>query len=188
MPTPGITTKAECAVSSITGTGSGLAITLLNSGNVLNFSINSVAYYKCTVVAWDTIGGGIGWTIDFGAKMGATASTTVIIGSPTWTKTFDTGSAPMAISNPTAGTTFGGISITGTPTAVKATYGGKCTMTKSTRVLACDFAPPYVLTIDIRALTALPLHIMNFPNSPKIGAPVFMANSLAACVTPPQPI
>lgn len=131
--TPGSGVPAEATLAISGGGGSSAAASLVVSGNTLNFAINSAIYVSCKISAWDTVGDAKGWTIDFGARMGATASTTAIIGSPTWTVTFDTGSAPLALSNPTADTTLGGIIITGTPTAVTASYGGKCSMTKSTR-------------------------------------------------------
>jgi hypothetical protein len=132
--TPGTSCAAEATAAVSGGGGSGATVGLGIAGNTLNFPISSTVYVSCKIAAWDTAGDGIGWTIDFGATMGATASTTAIVGSPSWTKTFDTGSAPMAISAPTADTTFGAINITGIPTSVTASYGGKCTMTGSRKL------------------------------------------------------
>ena len=132
---PGTSVPAE-ATASVTGPGTGGAIALTMAGNTMNFGINSAVDCEARVVMRSTTGEAICWSCSFGARMGATASTTAIIGSPAWTQVWATAGAPAAIgiSPPTADTTLGAINITVTPTSLTWSGGGRVSMTKSSRV------------------------------------------------------
>jgi hypothetical protein len=77
VATRGGAVKAECAISSITGTGSGATGGLVVAGNTLNFAINSSIGADCTLTAFDGTDS-VTWKSVFTATMGATASTTAI--------------------------------------------------------------------------------------------------------------
>jgi len=131
--TAGSACKAEATVAPATGSA---AAKLLIAGNTLNLPINSTNLIQCSVSANDTGPGAIGWTISFTATMGATASTTAIVGSPTWTAIGT--DAALTLAAPTADTTLGAINITLTPSAVTATIGGSCTITSSQQIVMLE--------------------------------------------------
>lgn len=124
------------ATAAVTGTGSGATIGLGMAGNTLNFAINSAIHCEARIVMRSTTGEAICWSCEFGARMGATASTTAIIGSPTWIQVWATAGAAAAIgiSAPAADTTLGAINITVTPTSLTWSGGGTVRVTKSSRV------------------------------------------------------
>lgn len=129
--------ESTAAVSG--GGGASGAVALSITGNTLNFPINSTVSISCTLNATTITHAGtdsVGFSIKFGATMGATASTAAIVGSPTWAVDYQTtgaaakfsGSAPAA---PAADTTMGGINISATPTSGSWDIGGKCVMVGS---------------------------------------------------------
>ena len=130
----GVPPEATAAVTG--GGGAGATVALTMTGNTMNFAINSAVDFDARVVMRSTTGEAICWSCEFGARMGATASTTAIIGAPTWTQVWATAGAAAAIgiSNPTADTTLGAINITVTPTSLTWSGGGKVKMTKTSRV------------------------------------------------------
>jgi len=132
---PGSGVPAE-ATAAVTGTGTGGTVALVMAGNTMNFGINSAVDFDARVVMRSTTGEAICWSCSFGARMGATASTTAIIGSPAWTQVWATAGAAAAIgiSPPAADTTLGAINITVTPTSLTWSGGGMVRMTKSSRV------------------------------------------------------
>jgi hypothetical protein len=132
---PGTGVPAE-ATASVSGAGTGATVALVMAGNTLNFGINSAIHCEARIVMRSTTGEAICWSCEFGARMGATASTTAIIGAPAWTQVWATAGAPAAIgiSAPAADTTLGAINITVTPTSLTWSGGGQVRMTKSSRV------------------------------------------------------
>jgi hypothetical protein len=133
---PGTGVPAEAIAAVTGGGGSGATVALVMAGNTMNFPINSAVDFDARVVMRSTTGEAVCWTCEWGATMGATASTTAIIGAPTWTVVWSTAGALAAIgiSNPTADTTLGAINVTVTPTSLTWSGGGQVRMTKSTRV------------------------------------------------------
>jgi hypothetical protein len=137
-PGTGCVAEATAAVSG--GGGSGATVTLQIAGNTLNFPPHSTVNVVCTVAATSLNHGGsdaIGWHVAFGAQMGATASTTQIIGLPTsWTQDYATSSAGgrISIAAPAADTTLGAIDLEITPTVNTWDIGGRCTMTRSSQI------------------------------------------------------
>lgn len=140
----GISDRASACAAEATMTVSnegGVTATgkLVIAGNTLNFPINSTVNIVCRVTATTlTHGGtdGVGWDINFGATMGATASTAAIVGSPAWTLDYQTSGAAAKFSGsapavPTADTTFGAVNLSITPTTGTWDVGGSCAMTKS---------------------------------------------------------
>jgi hypothetical protein len=121
--TPGTGCVAETTASPASGAATAY---VLIGGNTLNLPINSTNLINCSVSVKDTGPGAIAYTIAFVATMGATSSTTAIVGSPSWTA-FGTDAA-ISLAAPTADTTLGAVNITLTPTAVTATVGGSCTI------------------------------------------------------------
>jgi len=75
----------------------------------------------------------INGTAGVGATLGATSSTTAIIGSPSWTQVFATSGAASAItiSAPTADTTLGAVNLTITPSSGTWNVGGSCSITST---------------------------------------------------------
>ena len=134
--TPGTTVLPEATCTISGGGGMGGACHLVMAGNTLNFPINSAIDVVVKLVFTSTAGDAICWSIEFGAYMGATASTTAIAGSPSWTQVWETSgaSSSIGISAPTADTTLGAINLTVTPTSGTWSGGGKATIVKSTRV------------------------------------------------------
>ena len=132
---PGTGVPAE-ATAAVSGAGTGATVALVMAGNTLNFSINSAIHCEARIVMRSTTGEAICWSCEFGARMGATASTAVIIGAPAWTQVWATAGAPAAISisAPAADTTLGAINITVTPSSLTWSGGGQVRMTKSSRV------------------------------------------------------
>jgi hypothetical protein len=126
------------ATAAVTGGGASVngTITLRMAGNTMNFPINSAVDFDARVVMRSTTGEAICWSCEFGARMGATASTTAIIGAPAWTQVWATAGAAAAIgiSPPVADTTLGAINITVTPSSLTWSGGGQVRMTKSSRV------------------------------------------------------
>lgn len=134
--TPGTSCAAESTLSISGGGGSGATGKLVIAGNTLNFPINSTVNVSCSVAASSLNHSGsdsIGWHIVFGATMGTTASTTAIVGSPTWTQDYATASAAshISISSPSADTSLGAINLTITPSSGTWDVGGRCSLTKS---------------------------------------------------------
>lgn len=133
---PGTGCAAESTMSISGGGGSSGAGKLTIVGNTLNFPINSTINVACTIAATSFPHSGsdaIGWHIQFGATMGATASTAAIVGSPSWTQDYATASAAshIGISTPAADTSLGAINLTITPTSGTWDVGGSCKVTKS---------------------------------------------------------
>jgi hypothetical protein len=133
-PGTGVPPEATAAVTG--GGGSGATVALVMAGNTMNFPINSAVDFDARVVMRSTTGEAICWSCEFGARMGATASTTAIIGAPTWTQVWATAgaAAAIAISNPIADTTLGAINITVTPSSLTWSGGGQVRMTKTSRI------------------------------------------------------
>lgn len=142
VKTPGLGCAAEATIAISGGGGSSATGSLVIAGNTLNFPIKSSVYVECRVVADTFATGGtdsVTWSINFSATMGATASTTVIVGSPTWSVVSQTtgaaakfsGSAPSA---PAADTTLGAINLTIVPTTGTWNVGGICRMVRSAQV------------------------------------------------------
>ena len=133
---PGTGVPPEATATVTGGGGSGAAVALVMAGNTMNFAINSAVSCEARIVMRSTTGEAICWTCEFGARMGATASTTAIIGSPAWTQVWATAGAAAAIgiSAPVADTTLGAINVTVTPTSLTWSGGGRVRMTKSSRV------------------------------------------------------
>lgn len=136
---PGTGVPAEASVA-ITG-GSGATATLVIGGNTLNFPINTAVHVDITLTATTFTHGGtdaVTWKISFGAYMSATASTTAIIGSPSWAVSEQTtgaaakfsGSAPAA---PAADTTLGAINVSITPTTGTWDVAAWCEITRTSR-------------------------------------------------------
>jgi hypothetical protein len=102
-----------------------------SSGNTLNLAPNSAIDAKCRVVARAATGETIGWDIDFGATQGASASTTAIAGTPSWTQVFATGSAAseISIATPAPDTTLGAVNMTINPSSGTWAVNGSCQMT-----------------------------------------------------------
>lgn len=134
--TPGTGVPPEATAAVTGGGGASGAVALTMAGNTMNFAINTAVDFDARVVMRSTTGEAICWSCEFGARMAATASTTAIIGSPTWTQVWATAgaAAAIAISNPTADTTLGAINITVTPSSLTWTGGGMVRMTKTSRV------------------------------------------------------
>ena len=131
----GVPSNATASVSG--GGGTGMTVALRIAGNTLNFPVNSAVDISGRLVfRSSTSGDAICWSIEFGATQGATPGTTAIVGSPTWTQVWATGSAAahIAISTPTADTTLGAINITVTPSAETWTGGGTFSVNKSVQI------------------------------------------------------
>ena len=136
--TPGTGCAAEATIAISGGGGSSATGSLVIAGNTLNFPINSAATISCSVVA-KSGSDIVGWSTKFIAWMGATASTTAIVGAPAWTLDFETagaaakftGSAPSA---PTADTTLGAVNLTIVPSSGTWNVGGMCRMTRTSQI------------------------------------------------------
>jgi hypothetical protein len=140
---PGTGCVAEASVAfSGGGGGSGATAQVLVTGNTLNFPPKSSISVACTLIADTFATGGtdsVSWSISFMATMGATASTTAIVGSPTWTLIAGTAGAAAKFSGsapavPAADTTLGGVNLSITPTSGTWNIGGECTLTKSAQI------------------------------------------------------
>lgn len=140
--TPGSACAAEATAAVSGGGGSAGAVRLGIAGNTLNFPINSAISVYCTVSATTLTHGGTDaafWHIWFTATMGATASTTAIVGSPAWVTDPSTAGAAAKFSGsapavPTADTTLGAVNLSLTPTSGTWDVGGACTLTKTSQV------------------------------------------------------
>jgi hypothetical protein len=132
--TPGSACKAEATAAVSSG---GATVQLLIAGNTLNLPINSTNTVQCALSAQDASSHNIGWTISFGVSMGATSSTTAIVGSPTWTQVFATAgaSSDISISPPAADTTLGAVNLTIMPSTAGWNVGGSCTITSTQQII-----------------------------------------------------
>lgn len=134
---PGSACAAEATISIAAQGGFAATGVLTIAGNTLNFPINSVVNVACTISGTDITHGGSSITaqhIQFVAAMGATASTTAIVGSPSWTTDGASGPNTLVMATPAADTTLGAIDLTtGAPSAGTWDVGGSCTMTKTTQ-------------------------------------------------------
>jgi hypothetical protein len=132
--TPGTACIAGATAAVSTGTAT---VALLIAGNTLNLPINSTNDIECHVAAQDASSHNIGWSIEFGVTMGATSSTTAIVGSPTWTQAFASSGAgsDISISAPAADTTLGAANLTITPSAGTWNVGGFCTITSTQQII-----------------------------------------------------
>jgi hypothetical protein len=132
--TPGSACKAEATAAVSSG---GATVQLLIAGNTLNLPINSTNTVQCALSAQDASSHNIGWTISFGVSMGATSSTTTIVGSPTWTQVFATAgaSSDISISPPAADTTLGAVNLTIMPSTAGWNVGGSCTITSTQQII-----------------------------------------------------
>lgn len=137
--TAGSACAAEATMSVANAGGVTATGTLVIAGNTLNFPIRSTISVACKVTATNLTHAGtdsVGWSIVFGATMGATASTTAIVGVPVWVLDYETVGASAKFSGaapatPAADTTYGAINLSITPTSSTWDIGGRCTMTKS---------------------------------------------------------
>ena len=140
--TAGSACIAETTLAISGGGGSSATAKAIVAGNTLNFPINSAVDVACKVTATTLTHSGtdaVGWSITFGATMGATSSTTAIVGSPTWTLDYQTSGAAAKFSGsspavPTADTTLGAINLSVTPTTGTWDVGGSCAMTKTVQL------------------------------------------------------
>lgn len=139
---PGSACAAEATVGLSGGGGASAAGRLFIAGNTLNFPINSALLADCKLTATSLTHAGtdaVAWHISFMAKMGATASTAAIVGSPAWVLDYETagaaakftGSAPAV---PTADTTFGAVNMSITPTSATWDVGGSCSITRTSQI------------------------------------------------------
>jgi hypothetical protein len=136
---PGSACVAEATVAVTGGGGASGAGVLIVAGNSLNFAPKSSVSVACTLIADTLLTGGtdsVAWSISFMATMGATASTTAIVGSPAWTLINGTAGAAAKFSGsapavPVADTTLGSINMSITPTTGTWRVSGECGMTRS---------------------------------------------------------
>jgi hypothetical protein len=132
--TPGSACAAESTASISGGGGSGATMALQIAGNTVNLPINSTNTIQCSAAAQDASGHSYGFTISFGVTMGATASTTALVGSPTWMQVYPASGTAIALSV-AADTTLGAVNITATPTSGTWNIGGKCTVVSTSQVI-----------------------------------------------------
>lgn len=139
---PGSACAAEATVGLSGGGGASAAGRLFIAGNTLNFPINSALLADCKLTATSLTHAGtdaVGWHITFMAKMGATASTAAIVGSPAWVLDYETAGAAAKFSGsapavPTADTTFGAVNMSITPTSATWDVGGACQITRTSQI------------------------------------------------------
>jgi hypothetical protein len=132
--TPGSAVPAEATASVSGGGGSGGAISLGVAGNTINLPIGSTNTVVCYVSAQSVSGLSYGFTIAFVINMGATSSTTALVGSPSWSLVAPVGGTAIAMSV-AADTTLGAVNITATPASGTWSVGGSCTVVSTKQVI-----------------------------------------------------